>query len=223
MGRSDKHFTWRTYVLKLGRGWSSSSWLLWKLPKSHCPASDMSVLGKRAQLDTGPVERLGFSFVPSSWPALRDKKRQMFWAHSRWSFRGFFGFAWSIISQKGSSNAHERCTKSGFLTSGKRSRSPACTAYRARSQTSFSQVQSHRSGLESALAQMPAERTTLNAQAYTSGNGIWTQFGRYSQVLEKLGLCTLSEVIEIQIFILVLSGRKRRFLRERTGLIRELL
>lgn len=102
-------------------------------------------------------------------------------------------------------------------------KSPACTAYRAHSQTSFSQVQSHRSGLKSALAQMPVERKPLDAQAYRSGNGIWTQFGRYSQVLEKLGLCALSEVIEIQIFILLLPGRKRRLLREITGLIRELL
>lgn len=45
---------------------------------------------------------------------------------------------------------------------------------------------------------MSVERKPLDAQAYRSGNHIWTQGGKYSQVLEKLGLCALWEVIEIQ-------------------------
>lgn len=55
---------------------------------------------------------------------------------------------------------------------------------------------------------MSTERKSLDAQAYRSGNGIWTQLGKYSRVPEKLGFCTLSEVTEIQIFILLLWKEK---------------
>lgn len=87
----------------------------------------MSVLGERAYLDPCPVERLGFSFVFSSQPALTKTETGWCAVHtSTWSFWGYFGFAWSISSQKGSSDGHERWTKSGSLTWGKRS--PACAA-----------------------------------------------------------------------------------------------
>lgn len=67
---------------------------------------------------------------------------------------------------------------------------------------------------------MPVERKPLDIQAYRSGNGIWTQVGKYSQVLEKLGLCAFSEVIGIQIFIHLLAWGKGMLLREETVLIR---
>lgn len=71
---------------------------------------------------------------------------------------------------------------------------------------------------------MSVERKPLDTQAYRSGSGIWTQVGKYSQVLVKLGLHALCALCtEIQIFILLLAWGKRRLLREETGLIRELL
>lgn len=104
------------------------STLLWSLPESHCLASDMWVSwGSELSWILALLKGLGSHLFFSPWPALIGARRDWCAGHSSiWSFQGFFGFSWSILSQKRSSNGHERWTKSGSLTSGKRS--PACTA-----------------------------------------------------------------------------------------------
>lgn len=198
------------------------STLLWNLPKSHCPASDMSVLGKWAQLDTGPVERPGFSFGFASWPAFTGTRKDWCAGHiSRWLFQGFFGFAWSILSQKGGSTRHERWMKSGSLTPGKRS--PACTALHC------SQSDLLLSGaitrLRSGICTGPD--VSWEKAIGCTGIQIWKwhlDSGReiQSSPWKTRPLCTLRSYWSSKTIILLAWG-KRRLLREETGLIREFL
>lgn len=218
---------WRALHLENPRGLMYWTWdvdgmlvpdstLIWNLPKSHCPASDRSVLGKWAQLDTGPVGRPGFSFVFSSWPALTGTRRDWCAGHnSWWSFQGL-----SLLGPCYPKRKVAMDMKDGWNLAPchqQRGLQPVLP-YSAHSQTCFSQVQPHRSALEPALAQMSIERRALDAQADRSGNGIGTQAGKYRRVPKKLGLCALAEFTAIQIFILLLAWGKRR-LREETGLI----
>lgn len=198
MGKSNKHLTLRTSEdLHTETGtWVECRFLTLSCYENCHKASDMSVLGELAQLDTRPVEGPGFSFVFSSWPALIRTRTDWCAVHtSRWSFQGFFGFASSISSQKGSSSGHERWTKSGSLTLGKKS--PACAALQC------SQADLLLSGASTKLTWgicFGPGASGLRAIGPTGTLVIWKwhldiQVGKYSQALEKLDLCAHSEKI----------------------------
>lgn len=169
----------------------------------------MSVLEEWAQVDTHPVERPGFSFVFSSWPALTGTRTDWCPVHtSRWSFQGFFGFAWSISSQKGSSNGHERWTKSGSLIWGKRS--PACAALHCL-QTDLL-LSGGNTKLRSGICFGPGV-SGLGAIGSTGILVIWkwhldTGWEIQSSPWETRPLCTFREVIEMQKAFFPLPGNR---------------
>lgn len=183
------------------------STLLWNLPKGHCPASDMSALGNEPSWILAPLKGLGSHlFFHPDQHSQGQGETAVLGSVPHGHFRDPLSLPGpSHLKREVATDMKDEWNLAPWHQG--RGLQPVLP-YSACSQTSFSQVQSHRSGLESGLAQMSTERKSLDAQTYRTGNGIWTQLGKYSQVPEKLGFCTLSEVTEIQLFILLLWKEK---------------
>lgn len=118
----------RTYVLNLGRGWNVGSWFHIDMEPAKKPLPSLR------QECPGEVSPAGHWPCWKAWVLIcffiltsthRDKERLVCWAQFLMVISGF-KFSWSMLSQKESSNGHERWMKSGSLPSAKRS--PACAA-----------------------------------------------------------------------------------------------